>query len=65
VEFYCPEYRLAIELDGNVHDDRTDYDAERTARLNGQGYQVLQFRNEAVMNNLDQVLDEILEAVRS
>jgi very-short-patch-repair endonuclease len=61
VDFYCPECRLVIELDGNVHDDRTDYDAERTVRLNDQGYCVLRFRNEVVMTDLDRVLCQILE----
>jgi very-short-patch-repair endonuclease len=65
VDFYCPEHRLVIELDGNVHDTQLDYDTERTSRLNDLGYRVLRFRNEAVLNNLEQVLQQILEAVRS
>jgi len=36
VDFYCHEYRLVIEVDGDIHDDETvrDYDLGRTAELN-------------------------------
>jgi Protein of unknown function (DUF559) len=40
-----------------------EYDASRTAQLEGYGYTVLRFSNEAVMQELDAVLVEILQAV--
>jgi very-short-patch-repair endonuclease len=63
VDFYCPEHRLVIELDGSIHDQQTEQDAARTAQLNQFGYRVIRFRNETVLTNLDQVLHQILEAI--
>ena len=43
LDFYCPEEKLAVELDGAVHDDpgRSEYDDERTASLQAHGSRVL------------------------
>ena len=60
LDFYCPEYRLAIEVDGTSHDYKPDYDEERTAYLRGQGVTVLRFSNQQVFSCLDGVLTEIL-----
>lgn len=27
LDFFCPDYKLAIKLDGSVHDGQVDYDA--------------------------------------
>lgn len=62
VDFYCPQKRLVIELDGGQHaeDEGLLYDEERTIFL-GQNYnvRVLRFWNSEVMNDLDVVCDEI------
>jgi very-short-patch-repair endonuclease len=42
LDFYCPAIKLAIELDGSVHDDRQDYDQARTEIIEAYGYQVLE-----------------------
>ena len=33
VDFYCPSYRLVVELDGSVHHGREAFDAARDAEL--------------------------------
>ncbi len=30
VDFYCPEHRLVVELDGDIHTQQVEYDAART-----------------------------------
>jgi very-short-patch-repair endonuclease len=62
VDFYCPQCRLVIELDGAIHDQQIDYDTARTKQLNQYGYKVIRFRNHEVMNNLENVLHRVLEA---
>jgi very-short-patch-repair endonuclease len=62
VDFYCPEHRLVIELDGSIHNQQVEQDTARTAQLNQFGYRVIRFRNETVITNLEQVLHQILEA---
>jgi len=62
VDFYCPHCRLIVEVDGEIHDHQADYDAARTEQLNYFGCRVVRFRNQSVINNLDEVLQQILNA---
>ena len=62
VDFSCAEMNLVIELDGGQHAGQTEYDAIRTAFLEAEGYLVLRFWNNDVMNNLDAVVNEIQRA---
>jgi len=56
---------LAIELDGGQHDEREGYDTRRTAWLKLQGWQVLRFWNNELLENEEAVLGRILEALES
>jgi very-short-patch-repair endonuclease len=62
VDFLCSDAKLIIELDGNGHADRPDYDAERTREIESQGYRVLRFSNEVVLNDLDAVFSTVSTA---
>ena len=33
LDFYCPELRLCVELDGSSHDYKNEYDEQRTKFL--------------------------------
>ncbi len=61
LDFYCPDERLAIEVDGGVHRDpvRADYDSRRQRWLEGQGLRVIRFTNEEVFQHIDVVLSAI------
>jgi very-short-patch-repair endonuclease len=65
LDFYCPQIRLAIEVDGGQHgspaSQRTD--GRRTNRLAESGISQLRFWNHEVLANIDGVLDEIERAV--
>lgn len=62
VDFYCAEYALIIELDGDSHYTREAmaYDQERTDYLIAKGFTVLRFTNLEVMHNKDGVLRAVL-----
>lgn len=62
LDFYCPEIHLAIELDGESHDnaDAKVYDVERTSYLESLGIKVMRFKNEEVMNDVEEVLGKIM-----
>jgi very-short-patch-repair endonuclease len=62
VDFYSSRHKLVLELDGSVHLQQTEYDAERTAFLNSRGLQVIRIRNEEVENDLERVLGKIAVA---
>jgi very-short-patch-repair endonuclease len=57
VDFYCAEYQLIVELDGSVHDQQVERDAERTTLLERAGYRVLRVRNQAIEANVHAVVD--------
>lgn len=59
VDFVCIEQRLIIELDGGQHADQMPYDQQRDAWLRSQGYTVLRFWNNDVMQELEGVLEQI------
>ena len=64
LDFYSPACRLAVELDGGVHEAQADSDEARTAVLQAHGYRVLRFRNEEVLDDLPSVLRRIAAAAR-
>lgn len=63
LDFYCAEHRLVVEVDGDTHASKTEYDMERSAWLEAHGYHVLRFANSDVRENLEGVLESILNFV--
>ena len=63
-DFCCESARLIIELDGGQHSARESQDAKRTTALESQGYLVLRFWNNDVLQNIDGVLESILDTLR-
>jgi very-short-patch-repair endonuclease len=61
LDYYCHECRLAVEVDGGIHDNirNREYDEARTKALNEPGIRVIRVSNEEVLNNIDQVLEKI------
>ena len=61
LDFYCPEERIAVELDGAGHYTAAGnlHDATRTAYLNALGIQVIRFENKLIWSNLAGVLHMI------
>ncbi|MBO5539268.1 MAG: DUF559 domain-containing protein [Prevotella sp.] len=67
LDFYCPELRLCIELDGAVHDDpvQKEKDRERTLFLNQSRIYVLRFKNEELEDHVELVLKRIREYIKN
>ena len=59
VDFVCVERRLIIEVDGGQHSEQVHYDQHRDVWLRSQGYTVLRFWNNDVMQQLEGVLEQI------
>ena len=57
--------KLIIELDGGQHALTSDRDAIRTAFLESEGYRVIRFWNNQVMENVAGVLEAIASALSS
>jgi len=59
LDFYCPEKKLAIELDGEQHKQNYKYDLYRTRYLEAFNIKVIRFWNWELQSNLDKVVDRI------
>ncbi|KAA3620141.1 MAG: endonuclease domain-containing protein [Calditrichaeota bacterium] len=69
VDFYCKRLMLAIEIDGESHQEKAEYDHRRQQRLQSLGVRVVRFldvdvkRNmEGVLWELNRVVDEMLQS---
>jgi len=60
-DFYCPEIKLVIEVDGNVHqnEDQRERDNLRTEIIKDHGIRIIRFRNSDVTGHLDETLQQI------
>ncbi|MES2478102.1 MAG: DUF559 domain-containing protein [Bacteroidota bacterium] len=61
LDFYCPEQKIAVELDGKHHftPEGRMIDDERDLFLSAQGIRVLRFENIRVFQQLENLLEEI------
>ncbi len=61
VDFYCKDLMLAIEIDGESHIGKEEYDVTRQEKLEQYGVTLLRFDDLTVRQNLDSVVKEIEE----
>jgi len=65
VDFFCPDVKLIVEIDGNSHYSRPEYDRYRQNRLESLGYSFIRFSEGEVLNQLEAVVDRINHALYS
>ena len=63
VDFYCHELKLALEVNGNSHEHKVNYDEKRRQRLQKQGVTVLDIDDLDVKRDLNRVLNEIVLSI--
>ena len=63
LDFYCSELNLAIEIDGNSHDKKKNYDEARDMFLNQIGIRTMRFTNNEVLNNIEDVKRKIINFI--
>jgi very-short-patch-repair endonuclease len=59
VDFYCHEFSLIIEIDGDIHQYQKEEDNLRQEFLEASGFKVIRFSNDEVMKNIDEVIEKI------
>ena len=66
VDFFCPDCRLAVELDGEGHMSLSGAEADerRTEFLKRFNVRLIRFENKDVFDNLEGVLEEIRRNVK-
>ncbi|USN52179.1 MAG: endonuclease domain-containing protein [Candidatus Nomurabacteria bacterium] len=65
VDFYCAQYRVAIEIDGSQHasDQGATYDVERTAILSEFGVTTIRFTNNDINKRIGYVIKTITDTI--
>jgi len=59
VDFFCLDCGVVIEVDGDSHMDKHEYDTEREAFLAGFGLVVVRIPADDVLQRLDRVMDRL------
>lgn len=67
VDFYCPEKELIIEVDGDIHvwGDQIKKDHVKEKYLKDLGLKVLRYRNDDILSNLENVMDDLYEKLNA
>jgi very-short-patch-repair endonuclease len=61
VDFYCPELKLVIEIDGDSHEGKDNSDRIRQEKIEALGLHVLRYSDLEIKTNLDGILLHIKE----
>ena len=61
VDFYCPKLKLAVEVDGSIHEEKEQkiYDEVRQRYLEGFGVKFVRIKNEELMGNANKAFEKI------
>ncbi len=67
LDFYCHSQKMAIEIDGPVHDSdwHEESDIKREQVLKSLGIKVIRFRNDEVLFDLNLVISNIKEQIKT
>ena len=63
VDFFCPKLGIIIEIYGNSHLSKGEYDFYREEKLKSLGYEIIRFSEGEVLNQLDEVTDKIRHVI--
>jgi very-short-patch-repair endonuclease len=65
LDFYCPQIRLGIEVDGGQHNilENQAQDAERTEYLKRKGIKIIRFWNHEILSDIDGVLGKLTDEI--
>jgi very-short-patch-repair endonuclease len=63
-DFYCHQAGIIVEVDGEIHHSRAEYDKERDRAIAARGFDTLRFTNDEVRDRLDEVVGRIEAACR-
>jgi very-short-patch-repair endonuclease len=63
IDFYCHELRLAVEIDGRIHDKQKDYDELRQELIASKGIKFVRVTNDEVNSDVNVLLDRIMSFV--
>lgn len=61
IDFYCPKLKIAVEVDGDIHDlqDQKKYDKDRQEYLENFGIKFVRIKNVKLLSNPDKEFQRI------
>ena len=65
VDFYCPKLKLAIEIDGDIHESQKHYDYIRMNLIKDQKIKFYRIYNDEVEKNLKNVIVELRKYINN
>jgi len=67
LDFYCHQYKLAIEVDGEIHlrKEVQEHDDGRSHDIEKLGIKILRFTNREVLESIEVVRQRILQEISS
>ena len=63
-DFYCPELCLVIEVDGDSHNRKQEYDQLRTEALEQYGVRVIRYTNDQVLKDIPGVYLSLVKEIQ-
>lgn len=64
LDFYCPKLKLAIEIDGESHESKWEYDERRDKKLRSLGIKTIRYRDEDVHKKLEAVSEHMYAKIQ-
>ena len=61
LDFYCHKCLLAVDIDGDIHKSRKDYDDFSDNYLLSIGIKTLRFTNHDIINNMNGILEKLID----
>ena len=67
IDFYCPQLKLAVEIDGDIHDlpEQKEYDIERQKHIEQFGIKFIRIKNEELFGNPNKAFDKIENYIKT
>ena len=67
LDFYCPEKRFAIELDGEIHNEEKvkNHDENRDGFTKDFNIRIIRIKNEMIFDDIDKVLKFIKKEIQT
>ncbi len=64
LDFYCSKLLLCIEIDWSSHNNKQEYDKQRTDILQKQWIITVRYTNQQVINTISEVFDDLLYIIK-
>jgi len=65
VDFYCKDLGFVVEIDGESHDFKGNYDEERDKYLKTFGLEVFHFKDKDIKENLDGIIKYLKQGIKN